>query len=127
MLDSGTPAVAVVDGNGELRGVIAESDFAPHAHLLPFTHVAVPEVFGQQLFPGEIDRVYQRATHRKRAGDIMHPARSSLDENTSVYAAISHMTATGSPYVVVVRAGRPVGMLTHRDLLRLVVWDGAQE
>jgi CBS domain-containing protein len=127
MLDAGTSAVAVVDANGELRGVIAESDFAPHARHFPFTDVTLPEVFGQQLLPGEIDRVYQRAARRKRAGEVMRPAGSSLDENTSVYEAISYMTATGSSYVVVVRAERPVGMLTHHDLLRLVVWDGVQE
>jgi CBS domain-containing protein len=52
---------------------------------------------------------------------------ASVSEDNSVYTAISRMAEKDLAAIPVLRDRRPVGIVTRRDLLKLIVWDGAQE
>jgi CBS domain-containing protein len=127
MLDHGAAVALVVAGDGRLSGVITEDEFAARLGRVPFSAVQVPEVFGEVLSPADVEQIYQRACRTRLARQAMHAPVAWVREDDSVFTAISRMAEKDLASIPVLHDGRPVGIVTRRDLLKLVVWDGAQE
>jgi CBS domain-containing protein len=127
MLDRDAAVALVVDSAGRLRGVITEAEFAARATAIPFSGVYIPQVFDEMLSAGRVEQIYQRAARTKLAGQVMQLPAASVSEDDSVYTAICRMAEKVLAAIPVLRDRRPVGIVTRRDLLKLIVWDGAQE
>ena len=119
MLDHRIGSVPVVDGDGKLVGIISESDFVGKERGVPFSAFRAPMLLGHWIEPGGVERIYA-ASRRVRARDIMTSPVETLTEATPVTDVVLRMIRQDLKRLPVVRGGRPVGMVTHHDVLRVV-------
>lgn len=114
MLQKRISGLPVVDGKGQLVGMITEGDFlrrkelgtAPHPHWL----VAF-------LTPGSTAEDYTRS-HGRRVEEVMTRDVVSVTETEPVEAIVRLMEKHSIKRLPVVRDGRPVGLVSRADLLR---------
>lgn len=119
MLNKKIGSVVVVDGEGKAAGIITESDFAAHEPPAPLDSFRQPKLWGQWIGMHGLENVYAEA-RRIRAEKIMQKAVVALKEDDPAERAVDLMTRHGFHHLPVLRDGRPVGMVAHHDLLKLV-------
>jgi CBS domain-containing protein len=119
MLDHRIGSVPVVDGDGKLVGIISESDFVGKERGMPFSAFRTPMILGHGITAAGIERIYA-ASRQIRARAIMTSPVETLTEATPVTDIVLRMIRRDLKRLPVVRGGRPVGMVTHHDVLRLV-------
>lgn len=130
LVSNGISAVPVVDGEGRVVGVVAEGDLVRK------------EEFREQYY-GESYRPSRRARLRRRlaaqaeeggrkaaahtAGDLMTSPPVTVSPSASTARAARLMDKYGVKRLVVVgREGRPAGIVSRRDLLRMYLRDDAE-
>jgi len=119
MLDHRIGSVPVVDADGKLVGIVSESDFVGTERGVPFTVFHAPSILGQWITKEGVERIYE-AARRMTARDIMSSPVETLSESTTVTDIVRRMIRKDLKRLPVVREGRPVGMVTHHDMLRIV-------
>lgn len=125
MLDHNIGSIPVVNEAGCLAGIITESDFAAKERGFPFSTFRWPQVFGRWLPKKDVERIYE-AARTMTAADIMSEFVVTIEEDTSLEDIIALMLEHEKHRLPVVRAGVPIGVVTRRDLLRLMLRQGAR-
>jgi PAS domain S-box-containing protein len=87
--------LVVVNQQGETVGIVSETDFRRHLGALAFRHLHTLEVAMDREMP-------------------QLPPGSRLDE------ALTRMLQLASDYIVISESGKPLGILTERDVPRLL-------
>jgi CBS domain-containing protein len=119
MLDHKIGAVLVVNVDGRLAGIVSESDFVGKERGVPFTSHQALCILGQWVTREGVEQIY-RACRTMRARDIMTAPVETVTEQMSVTEIVRRMIRLNLKHLPVVRGDRPVGMVTHHDLLRIV-------
>lgn len=120
LLEKNIGCVPVVDAQGKISGIITESDFAAKEKGLPFSTFRAPQLFGQWMDKGAVERIYE-AARKMTANEIMIPHVVSVTEDQGVEEAIELLLKHDVNRLPVVRDGVPVGIVSRHDLLRLMV------
>ncbi|HXE72339.1 MAG TPA: CBS domain-containing protein [Candidatus Nitrosotenuis sp.] len=113
--------VAVVDAQERLLGIVGESDLlyrVAHPHLPPYV-----EILGSIIFlepPGKTDEMVKKIV-AVQARDIMNTRVVTVTEETPVEDVADLMIERKVRRVVVLRQGRPVGVVTRGDIVRGVL------
>jgi CBS domain-containing protein len=120
ILESGSDGVVVVDAQGNLQGLVTEDDLvAKHAR------VHAPRYLGilGGVLPIDTGRMREELRHvlAVTAGDIMSPDPVTVDPETSVEDAASIIIEAEAVPLVVMEAGRVVGVVSHSDVIRLLL------
>lgn len=118
MLERGVGSVVVVGDEGRLLGILTESDFTGGRG--PFGTLRAPRLLGRVLPEEGAERIYQEARDRK-VREFMSTVVTTVEEEEPVTHLIRLMVDRDLRHVPVVRAGIPVGIVTRRDLLRLML------
>jgi nucleotide-binding universal stress UspA family protein/CBS domain-containing protein len=118
MLTHHVGAVPVVDGEGRLQGIVTETDVAGSA--------AVPlGAFQAARLAGAADDEAAAAVRERgrtlTAAQLMRQPVEFADEQTPIKRVIERMVTADLSHMPVVRAGVPVGMVSRRDLMRLLL------
>ncbi len=119
MLDRGIGCVPLVDESGKLKGIITESDFTGKERGLPLSAYLVPQIFGEWVSKGGIERIYKEARART-ASEIMTEPVITAAEDESVTEVAVRMIQRNLKRLPVVRDGVLVGVVTRHDLLKLM-------
>lgn len=119
MLDNNIGCVPVVDAEGNLTGIITESDFAAKEKYIPFSTFSAPKVLGHWLPVDGIEGIYEAARNHS-AKEIMTRSVVTVVENDVLEEAVELMLEKNINRIPVVRDGKPVGIIARRDLLRLL-------
>lgn len=120
MLRERIGSLLVVDGAGELAGILTESDFAAKRARIPFSTFELPKVLGEWLGREGIERVYEEA-RRRRVGEVMSRPVRTVPEDGSLSDVLRLMLERQIKHVPVVRDGHPVGVIARHDLLKLLL------
>ena len=120
MLDKHIGGAPIVDGEGKLTGLITESDFAAKEEGFPFSTFRWPQVLGQWLPKEGIEQVYKKS-RTMTARNIMTPDVITANEDDTLEDVLRLMMENDVHRIPIVRDGKPVGMITRRDLLHLVL------
>lgn len=120
MLDQNIGCVPVVNARGKISGIITESDFAAKEKGIPFSTFRAPQLFGQWVDKGTVERIYERARTMTAKEIMSHPA-ITVTEDQPVEAALELLLKHDVNRLPVVRDGVPVGIVSRHDLLRLMV------
>ncbi|MEJ2152081.1 MAG: CBS domain-containing protein [Gemmatimonadota bacterium] len=120
MLDKGIGCVLVVNAKGRLTGIIAARDFCARTVRVPFSTQELPQVFGHWLGTEGAERAYAEAGSLL-ARDIMRSPVHSVDEDDSIDRVLELMLRHDIGHVPVLRGSRPVGLVSGRDLLKLML------
>jgi CBS domain-containing protein len=111
--------VPVVDEDGQVRGIITQTDFASNEKGVPFSMEAVLQMFSQPASGKETERV--RAGARKtKAREVMITEVISATEETPVEEMARAMLRYDIDHIPVVRDGMPIGMVARHDFLRML-------
>jgi CBS domain-containing protein len=102
---NGVSAVGVVDKTGVLVGVVSEADLLPHLWEDPK--------------PRRRDRRLARKATACTAKDLMTSPVVTIDAGASLAVAAAKFARTGVRRLFVLRDGRPAGVLSRRDLVRV--------
>jgi nucleotide-binding universal stress UspA family protein/predicted transcriptional regulator len=119
MVEHRIGAVAVVDNEGKLRGIVTESDFTGKERGIPFSVLQAPQVFGEFIDADGIEAIHARA-RSLTAWEIMSRPVETASETEPVTEVVTRMIARDLHRLPVVRAGVPIGMVTRHDVLRLM-------
>ena len=127
MQDRNIGAVIVVDRDGQLAGLITETDFTGIGRAVPFSLRLAPVIFGARAASlEELQEIYARAS-KLDAAAVMTGELRTVAEDTPVGEVIQLMLDRDLKHVPVVRGadgkrrGTPVGMVARHDVLKLVV------
>ncbi len=120
LLKNNIGGVPVVGSEGGVTGIITESDFGAKERSIPFSTFRSAKVLDQWLSGNEIERIYDAARNRP-AKEIMSRSVKVISESDPVETAAKLLLKHDITRLPVVRDGLPVGMITRRDLLRLMV------
>lgn len=120
MLAQNIGAVPIVDDSGRLCGIVTESDFAGRERHLSFSAERFAEVFGELVDNEGVEDVYRDARSLP-AAEIMSTPVVTIREDAPIGAVVKLMLERSIRHVPVERDGMPVGMVTRRDLLRIMV------
>lgn len=115
MLRAHVSGLPVVDGSGTLVGVLSEGDLLRRAEI--GTEKQRPKWLEFLLGPGRGAQDYVR-THSRRVDDIMTRDPIFVAEDCPLDEVVGLMEKKGIKRVPVLRAGRLVGIVTRKDLLR---------
>lgn len=124
MLDQGIGCTLVVDARGELAGILTESDFTGRQRIV-LSRLAAPEVLGEWVSEDKgIEDIYQ-AVRGRPVRDVMTPSVVTASPDDSVTEIVLQMIERDLHRIPVVEERVPVGVVTRRDLLRIVAPDAA--
>jgi CBS domain-containing protein len=119
MLQMDIGSLLVVDGHGKLIGIITDADFGVGPTHAPGA-TGQPEVLGHIVRKDvPVEQIYHAARTR-RVRDVMSTPVVTVEEDDSIDTVVGRMFQNRIRHVPVVRHGRPVGMVSSRDLLQLL-------
>lgn len=119
MLDGRIGCVLVIDPHGALLGIVTQTDYTAKHKGIPFSTLACPQVFGEWIGPDGVNRIYEAARTRA-VGEIMSQPVSTVSPETPMEDVLAMMLDREIKHVPVVRDGRPLGMITPHDVLKLM-------
>ena len=99
MLAKNIGSVVVVDADGQFTGLLSESKYLPEESVLPYLRQSVLRILGSEL--GDPENIEE------------------VDPETHLAVIAKLMFGSGAHHVTVVEGGKPVGMISRHDLLRL--------
>lgn len=120
MLERDIGCLPVVDGDGRLAGIITTTDFGARRGSIPFSTFAAPRLLGEWLGPDGIEEVYRRA-RSLQAREVMSSPVHSVPVDAPLSDVLRVLLDHNIDQVVVVEDRRPIGIVSHRDLLRLML------
>jgi CBS domain-containing protein len=120
MLAEGIGSVPIVDGRGEIVGIITESDFVGGDRFVPLGAYQIPQCFKDHLTEETLEQIYA-AGQELTAGQIMRKAVVTVTEDEPIRHVVAKMFGRNLKRLPVVRNGVPVGVITRHDLLRLLI------
>lgn len=133
LLEHEIGAVPIVSAEGQVVGIVSESDFAGREVVLAASRygheLKLPRVLGQLLALGDgLEEIYE-GSRSLAAREVMSAPVHVASEDEPVQQALTRMLHHDIDHMPVVRGGVPVGMLSRHDLIRLALrtWEGESD
>jgi nucleotide-binding universal stress UspA family protein/predicted transcriptional regulator len=111
--------VPVVGEDGQVIGMVTESDFLRADPSIPLAAYQVPQLFREHASPAAIEAVY-RAGRELTAGQIMSRPVTTVTEDARLGAVAERLLERRINQVPVVRDGMLIGIVSRHDLLQLL-------
>ncbi len=124
MLEHGLGAIPVVDSAGKLSGIVSRSDFEVRKASLPFSAYRAPQLFGKWLTSEGLEAIYQEG-RKLTAREIMSAPVITATEDETLSTVVQRMLDHDVNGIPIVRKGVPVGMISRRTLLELMMREPA--
>jgi len=119
MLDRNVGAVIVVDAGGNYVGIVAERSFMPRRSLVPFMRGEVFRVMGVQVKSGGDIQDAIDSNRGRRLGDVLNGDTPTSHPNATAAELAEIMLSLEVNHVPIVEDGRPVGIVSRHDFLRM--------
>ena len=119
MLDHRIGCLPVVNRQGEMVGILTESDFTAKEKGVPFSLYRSPQVFGAWMAKQHVERMYEGARNLN-VSEVMSRDVVHLNEGDAVEVLLATMLRSGFHRLPVLRDRIPVGIIARHDLLRLM-------
>ena len=121
MLDNSIGGLPVVDDDGKVIGIVTESDFSAKEHAIPFSRIYAPQLFGEWMSKEGIEKAYQ-AARSITVDKVMTKSVVTVREDDNMAVAVNKMLEHRVHRLPVVDENNvPIGVVSRRDLLKLVV------
>lgn len=118
MLEHQIGCAPVVDQNGHLVGIITESDFLRGS--IPFWIYEASEILSRAIPAPEVEHLFETGRKLTASAVMTQPVVTAAPED-SVGSIADQMRRHGIHRIPVVQDGVPVGIVTRRDLLKLLL------
>ena len=118
MTERSVSCLPVVDGGGNMVGLISESDFIGRISAVPFSREERHSLFGIWTETRDITRACRQASGLELKNFVRKPVFAVAPDDT-VERAVEMMLKNRVRRLPVVKDGKPVGVLCRRDLLKI--------
>ncbi|MGC8967396.1 MAG: CBS domain-containing protein [Thermus sp.] len=119
MLEKGIGSLLVVDEGGRLQGILTETDFLKERGI-PFSTFRAPMLLGRFLDGGQLERLLEEARTTK-VEEIMSSPVHAVGPEEPLKRVLDLMLTYDINHVPVVdKEGRPIGIVSRFDLVRLL-------
>lgn len=126
MLEANFSTIPVVDDQGNLLGIVTESDFIGHELEVPHSLCSMRQLFGQTFNRENIENIYQQSKEIL-LHQVMIKDPCTVSPGAELTQAVQLMFSEKVKRIPVVEGSKLVGMITVRDLLRALVNAKAKE
>ena len=119
MLEKNIGSLVVVDDDGQIAGLLSESRYLPTESALPYLRQSVLRILGSEL--GDLENI-EEVIHKTRntlVGDAMQLDMNTVDPDTHLADVAKLMVGSGAHHLPVIQDGKPIGIISRHDLLRL--------
>ena len=123
MLEHHIGGLPVVDDKEQLRGMLTDSDFAARECGVPGVACSIlmlPKVLGEWLPKDGVEKIYETA-QTIRVKEVMSTNLVVAAESERLEELIERMLRHQVRHLPVVRDNTPIGIITRRDLLKLML------
>jgi len=120
MIKNRIGCLPVVDNEGKMLGIITEAEFTAEKSTFPFSRVNAPKLFGKWMLKENIEDMYKSAKTMK-AEEIMNTSYVYVDKDDSVFDLLNTMIDNNVFRMPILKDGKPVGIITRHDLLKLII------
>lgn len=120
MLHNKIGGLPVVNSEGNITGFLTESDFALKAHGIPFSRNTAPKLFGKWINRDEVEKMYVEAG-KIQVKEVMTKNVVTVSPEDSIESLIHKFMDHHYRRLPVVENGKPVGMVSTRDLLKILI------
>lgn len=117
MLDNDFSVVPVVDKDGNLQGIITESDFISREVDIPHAMVSLKHLFGQTFHASHVEEIYNKSRDLT-LDKVMTKDVKTCTPDTSLDDVVDKMSAKNLKRLPVVDGGKIVGIITRRNVLK---------
>lgn len=121
MLDRRFGSLPVVDDDGVLVGIVTEADFVGSERSVPLAYptTKLPQVFRRWIEEDTFERISREACDLP-VSEIMQSPVVTATADEPIEDLVERMIRHGVSRVPVVADGKPIGIVSRHDLLRLV-------
>jgi CBS domain-containing protein len=120
MIKNRIGCLPVVDNEGKMLGIITEAEFTAEKSTFPFSRVNAPKLFGKWMLKENIEDMYKSAKTMK-AEEIMNTSYVYVDKDDSIFDLLNTMIDNNVFRMPILKDGKPVGIITRHDLLKLII------
>jgi len=120
MLEHTMGCLPIGNAQGMLVAILTESDLAGREKGIPFSLYWFPQVFGEWMPKDGVEKM-SAAARSRTVSEFKTRRVVTIDGDDPVEDAITAMQRAGYHRIPVVAGGKPVGIITRHDLLRLMV------
>lgn len=120
MLHNKVGGLPVVNSEGKITGFLTESDFAIKPQGIPFSRDTAPQLFGKWINKDDVEKMYVEAGKIK-VEEVMSKNVVYVTPEDSVETLIQKFMEHRFRRLPVVEDGKPIGMVSTRDLLKILV------
>lgn len=125
MLQHGVNCLPVVDAEGAIEGVVTESEFIPSTSPLPMGREHLYSVLGNWVSREEMEVAY-RCAGARLVEEVMHdPGVPNVEEDEPLASIVATMVHYKVHHLLVVRDEQLVGVVSSRDMVKLVAGQNA--
>lgn len=117
--------VVVVDGSGAMLGIVTDTDFAAIRRSVPFKVDLAAAIYGlRPATPAEMQRIMEMG-RKLTARELMADSPPTVAAGDDVSIAVHRLLNEEVRHVAVVEAGKPVGIVSRHDVLKLLMAGGS--
>lgn len=119
MVEAEVGSVPVLSEGGQVVGILTERDYLAREESIPWALMKAPRLFGDFIDADRIEEAYERIRNLV-VEDVMSQPVHTVDAGDPAGKAAKVMVDYGITHVPVVDGDRPIGIVTNRDLLKVV-------
>ena len=117
MTEKGFSVMPVVNGSGELVGILTESDFVGKDAKIPHALASIKVMFGQNFYFSDVEDIY-KDSKKKKLSEVMSSDVKTVRADQTLSDVVSLMSHSHLKRIPVLDGKKLVGMITRKDLLR---------
>lgn len=116
MAEKGFSVLPIVDGGGQLVGILTESDFVSKSENIPHALASLKHLFGKSYNSQDVEEIYKEAKSKKLS-EVMTKNPKSVDPDATLSEVVNFMSEKGLKRVPVIENGKVVGIITRKNLI----------
>lgn len=117
MTDNGFSVVPVVDGDGNLVGIITESDFITKVQAVPHAMVNLRSLFGKSFNSTDVEQIYKESK-TKKLSEVMTKNPKTVAPDATLDEVVKFMGEKNLKRIPVVDGGQVVGVITRSNVIK---------
>lgn len=117
MAEKGFSVMPVVNGSGELVGILTESDFVGKDADIPHALASIKVMFGQNFYFNDVEDIY-KDSKKKKLSEVMSTDVKTVKADQTLSDVVTLMSHSHLKRIPVLDGKKLVGMITRKDLLR---------
>lgn len=121
MFSNDIGAVPVVNNDGDVTGIISESNFICEETSVPHAMVNLKILLGVKFHSSDIEDVYRKTSSRK-VKDVMSKPIISIPDDASLTEVLNKMMVEKVKRLIVLNSsGKLAGIVTKRDVVQAYI------